>query len=378
MVKNLGNEVFLYPLVLQEQVVIHSSAQKWLAEGDIYRKNAFFVMKKNLWMFIKRPVRLISTFFTALTGNLSNPKFLLRALYLFPLAVAMSVQMEIDGIEHIHAHYATHPALAAWIIHRLTGIPYSITVHAHDIFVHQTMLREKIKSAGFIRAISSYNKDFLIRKLGSDYSEKIFVIHTGIDPNLYKPRNKKKDGDFLILNIGSLQPYKGQAVLIKACAILKNKGYSFRCVIIGQGELKNSLQEMITRLNLGDRVSLAGAKTEEEIRLLLPDFDCYVQPSVITPNGKMEGIPVAIMEAMACEVPVIATNISGVPELVEDQKTGYLVPAEDSEAIVAAIEKIIQDPRAAEKFIFSGKERINKEFNLRKNVKKLVSLFKVG
>jgi colanic acid/amylovoran biosynthesis glycosyltransferase len=376
MVKKLGIEVSLYPLVLQKQVVMHSNAKKWLESKDLYRTGFGSIFRKNISCLIKNPVGYIHTFFLMLVGNLLNPKFLIRGVYLFPSAVAMADVMEKRGINHIHAHYATHPALAAWIIHRLTNIPFSVTVHAHDIFVQQTMLKEKLKSAAFIRAISKYNRDFLIKKLGHDFSKKIVVIHTGIDPALYHRQIKKSGHVFRILNIGSLQLYKGQPYLIKACGILKNKGISFECVIIGQGKLKELLQEQIGKHGLHGQVILAGGKTEEEINLMLPEFDCYVQPSIITSSGKMEGIPVAIMEALACEIPVIATSISGIPELVEENRTGFLIPPEDSIALANTIEMIMKHPGQAKKLAVMGRKKVKEEFNLEKNARELISMFR--
>jgi colanic acid/amylovoran biosynthesis glycosyltransferase len=376
MVKKMGDEVVLFPLVLQKQEVIHPHARRWLEGDDLYRISLAGVVRENVLAFSRKPLRYLRILFQTLTGNLPNIKFFLRSIYIFPSAVAMGARMQALGIGHVHAHYATHPALAAWIIHQFTGIPYSVTVHAHDIFVSQTMLGKKLQSAKFIRAISVFNKKFLIEELGSSLERKIVVIHTGIEPDLYSPRKKKKGAAFRILNIGSLQPYKGQSLLVNACSLLKEKGRQFECVVIGQGELRGSLQELITRSALADCVRLAGGKTEDEVRSLLPGFNCYVQPSIITPSGKMEGIPVAIMEALACAIPVVATAISGIPELVEAGRTGYLVSPGNAAELASAIEKVMIDPVQAGRLAIAGMELVRREFDLSSNVKKLILLFR--
>ena len=375
MVKMLGNEVFLFPLVIQKQKIIHPKAGKWLESSALIRFSFGKIFSVNIFSFIKRPLLYALVFIKAIIGNFPNLKFMLRALYIFPLSIAMGAEMKSIGIEHIHAHYATHPALAAWIIHQFTDIPYSITVHAHDIFVDQTMLKEKMRSAAFIRAISMYNKNFLIKKIGKTFESKIHVIHTGIEPEKYSVRKKNLSKKFWMLNIGGLQPYKGQEFLIRACAILRDDQLLFQCLIVGQGELRQELQSLIDELELKDQVQLVGGKTEDEICELLPNVDCYIQPSIITESGKMEGIPVAIMEAMACGIPVIATAISGVPELVKDGKSGYLVPPANVETLVKAIEKVIKNSKKSIQMAQTGRRLVAREFSLFNNVSKLVQLF---
>ena len=376
MLKTLGNEVFLFPLVIQKQKIVHPNAEKWLESSAFIRFSFGKIFLDNISPFFKKPMQHALVFFKAIKGNFPNIKFMLRALYIFPLSIAMGVKMKSIGIEHIHAHYATHPALAAWIIHQFTKIPYSITVHAHDIFVDQTMMKEKMQSAAFIRAISMYNKKFLIEKFGKAFESKIYVIHTGIEPEKYSVRKINFSKIFQMLNIGSLQPYKGQEFLIRACAILRDDRIPFKCMIIGQGELRQALLSLVNKLKLNDQVQLAGGKTEDEIREMLPNFDCYIQPSIITESGKMEGIPVANMEAMACGIPVIATEISGVPELVRDGKSGYLVPPANVDALVKAIKNVIQNPQKAFRIAQSGRRFVKREFALFQNMSELDHLFR--
>jgi glycosyltransferase involved in cell wall biosynthesis len=309
--------------------------------------------------------------------NAANPKFLLRALVLFPKVVMMARDMEKQGVTHIHAHYATHPALAAWIIHRLTGIPYSVTVHAHDIFVDQEMLATKLGEADFVVAISRFNREYLKTHVGSWIEEKTHVIHCGIEPQAYARRGAPAEdaGRFEILNIGSLQPYKGQEVLVRACAQLRDQLVPLRCRIVGGGELQASLQHLIGELQLDGVVELCGPKTQSEVAHMLGETSCYAQPSVITATGKMEGIPVALMEALACGLPVVATRISGVPELVRDQETGLLVPPEDPSALADALLAVYRDPDAAGRLGQAGRELVLKEFELKTNVAQLSNLF---
>lgn len=192
--ENQGVEVDLFPLVTQKQDVIHAESWPWL--DRLYHQGIFSMdcLKANFYKFLHHPGIYFSTFIQILWFNLPSPKFLLRAIYIFPVAVWMAEKMEALKVDHIHAHYATHPALAAYIISRFTRIPYSFTVHAHDIFVNRTMLRQKIGSAAFVRAISKFNKDFLCRQYGDWTAGKIHVVHCGIRPEMYQTESKKKPG----------------------------------------------------------------------------------------------------------------------------------------------------------------------------------------
>ncbi|MCB0036066.1 MAG: glycosyltransferase, partial [Anaerolineales bacterium] len=207
--------------------------------------------------------------------------------------------------------------------------------------------------------------------------EKIHIVHCGILPEKYQPQERTwQVGDrFEIITTGSLQPYKGQKYLVEACAILRDKGIPFRCRFIGGGEEYEDLAQRIAAHDLEAHVFLLGSKTQDEVAELLATAHCYTQPSIITPSGKMEGIPVALMEAMAGQLPVLATELSGIPELVRPGETGYLVPPADAAALAEALEKIYNAPEEAAQRAAAGRQLVLDEFELRDNVKQLSALF---
>lgn len=376
-IEKLGWEVALFPLIAQKQLVIHKEAEKWIKN---MRKTPWFslgVLTSNIRLAIKSPKKYFSIFGVIFKENIFNLKFFLRALLIFPKAVFMAEEIKKEKIQHIHAHYATHPALAAWIIHQITGASYSVTVHAHDIFVEKTMLRTKLHYAAFIVAISEYNCDYLARTLGEWVRNKTHIVRCGIDPAYYHCRGtqREKEEYFEIISVGSLHPYKGHVFLVKACAILRNSKIPFRCRIVGGGHLQNWLTKLIREHELDGIVELMGPRTQDEVSRLLETANCYVQPSVIMRSGKMEGIPVALMEAMASEIPVVATAISGIPELVKDGETGWLVPPEDERSLANAILKVFSDPADAHQIAQKGRQLVINEFDLYSNARKLSSLF---
>ncbi len=370
-VEKQGILVVLYPLIVQKQSVIHPDAEKWLGRAHRLPWISKEILAANGRYFFKNPGRYASLFFQICWGNLASPKFLTRALALFPKIVGMAARMQAEGVEHIHAHYATHPALAAWLIHHLTGIPYSFTAHAHDIYVDRTMLAPKVRDADFVVAISAFNRQFLARHLGDWTLEKTQVIHCGIQPERYQPAPKKNNARFELLSIGSLQPYKGQAYLVDACGLLLERGFNFRCRIVGGGELMPQLEQRIRARGLAQRVILTGAQTQESVAHMLSEADCYLQPSIITSSGKMEGIPVSIMEALACALPVVASDISGISELVRPGETGWLVPEKNAEALAQAILDVARQPEEAARRAGLGRELVLREFGISENIRLL-------
>jgi glycosyltransferase involved in cell wall biosynthesis len=185
----------------------------------------------------------------------------------------------------------------------------------------------------------------------------------------------KENRKLEILSTGSLQPYKGHIFLVKACIELRDRGIPFHCRIVGGGDLHPMLERIINENEIEDLVELLGARTQDEVSRLLRTANCYVQPSVITPSGKMEGIPVALMEAMASGIPVVATSISGIPELVKHGETGWLVPPETVTELADALTQIYQDPVEAARRAGLGRKWVLEEFELSSNVRKLASLF---
>ena len=376
-VERQGYQVALYPLIVQRQPIIHEEARPWLGRA---RRLPFLsgpVVAANGRALWREPRAYPALWARTVAENASSPNFLARALALLPKAVYAAQAMQAEGVTHIHAHYATHPALVAWLIHRLTGISYSVTVHAHDIFVRTAMLGRKLREARFIAAISEYNREYLARLYGPWVKEKTHLVRCGIVPANYRPRAAGRAGArFELIHVGSLQPYKGQRYLVEACALLRDQGIPFRCRIIGGGEEESNLRRMIGANGLDSMVELLGPMPQEEVARLLPTADCYVQPSIVTPSGKMEGIPVALMEAMACRLPVIATALSGIPELVRPGVTGCLVRPADSVALAEAMATVYREAEEAEAMATAGRELVLREFELESNVKQLADLFR--
>jgi len=306
-------------------------------------------------------------------------KIAVKNLAILPKAVFVADLLLNEGVEHIHAHWGSTTATMAWIISELTGIPWSITLHRWDI-KENNMLEEKINSAEFVRCISENGRDELLNTIGRKYENRVKVIHMGvrIPDNILESKTHKTHRDVLrIVTPANLLEVKGHKFLIEACSILIERGVDgFQCVFYGEGPLKGILADMVRDGNLAEHIKLPGVIPHNELIEMYEnhEIDIVVLPSITTVNGEHEGIPVALMEAMAAGVPVISTITGGIPELL-DSGAGILVPPEDSEALADAIQLLMEDSEMRFKVGAKGREKVEREFAISCVAKKLVSLF---
>lgn len=371
-----GIDVELFPLVRERESVEHREAVQ-LTERAVTAKpfSAPFLAAQGYWLR-RRPIRYLGLWARALIGNVRSPRFFARALVAVPLGAFFAREMVARPVDHIHAHWATHPALAAYVASGLTSIPFSFTAHAHDIYVDRSMLGEKIRRARFVVTISDYNRRFLERLYGATAAAKLEVVHCGTDPDLFRaPSQTLGDHRWTVLCVASLQPQKGQAFLIEACRRLVQEGVDLRCLLVGEGEERAALEAQIERAELGHRVEMLGQQPRHLVVNLISEADVVVQPSVTLDTGKQEGIPVALMEALAMERAVVASRISGIPELVEDEVTGLLVAQRDIVALVGALRRLHAEPELARRLGRNGRLKVLREFNLRDTVRTLAGLF---
>jgi colanic acid/amylovoran biosynthesis glycosyltransferase len=368
----------LFALHHEQPLIRHPHAARYERSAQYLEPISARMIRANARQVARRPGRYGRLLARTIAGNLGSIDFLAKGAAIFPGVVELADRMRRRGVRHIHAHFGTHPALASMLAAELIGVGYSFTVHAHDLFVDTTMLPEKVRRARFVATISEFNRRRLIELAGPSAAEKIAVIRCGVDPHRYafSPRTPH-DGPHRILAVASLQEYKGLEYLIRACALLRDDlpRQVFHCEIAGGGYLHDSLQQMIAGLGLGDRVRLLGPQDENAVRMLMQRADTLVLPSVVARDGQMEGIPVVLMEAMALGLPVVASDLSGIPELVRHQDTGLLVPPADSEAIKSAILACQRAPHGAAARAHAGRMLVEREYDLRENVAQLAAQF---
>ena len=331
------------------------------------------ILAANWRVFRRGPRTYLRAVATIVADNLGSPNFLLGGLAIIPKAVYIGEMMRSRGVQHVHAHFANHPATAAWIIHATSGLPYSFTGHGADLQVDQHMLRRKVRGARAVVTISEYNRAFIAGHTEIDPS-RINVIHCGVDTQQFTPRKIAVEGApsaVHLLCIGTFYEVKGHRYLLEACRVLIDRGRAVTLDLIGEGPDEAELRGLVVALRLTDSVSFLGPRTRDEVIRALQDADALVVPSVPTESGRREGIPVVLMEAMASGIPVIASNISGIPELVEHERSGLLVQPRDPAAIADAVDRIILEPGLAERLSIGGRAHVVAEFDLQTNATRL-------
>ncbi len=375
-----GVAVEVFPLQRESAPVMHPEARAMLAEINFIPFISLAVIIANLKCLVQQPLRYITTLFLVLKNTWGSGNYFFGAVAFFPKAVAIAGQCQREGVSHIHAHFANHPALVAFIVLRLTGIGYSFTAHGSDLHKRQQMLAMKVEHSRFCVMISQYNKQFFYDKTDlseQDVGDKMPVIHCGIDPSLFHRgvEQNRAASEVNLLCVASFREVKGHRYLIAACHQLHQRGMAFHLHLAGDGPKNAEIIAQISEAGLEQQVTLHGALTRPQVIELLNQSDVFVLTSYLTPSGNREGIPVVIMEAMAFALPVVASRLSGIPELVDDQQTGLLANPQDPKDIADQLEHLIKDASIRQKMGLAGRQKVLTEFNLQHNIAELVEWF---
>src|SRR5262249_28613367 len=290
-------------------------------------------------------------------------------------AVYVGLRLQEMGVGHVHAHFAGMAARTAFWINKFFPITFSFTAHANDIFAPRPFeigFDKLIETARIIVTPTDYAAQ-LLRERFPHRAVRIHRIYNGLDLVEFDLADFSSTPP-LIIAVGRLIPKKGFSDLIRACASRAERKKSFQCEIVGEGPLEDELRSQIERLGLHEHVILIGAKAQSELRRRLAAANVFVLPSVIDPDGGLDNLPTVIMEAMAAGLPVVSTNIGGIPEMVIENETGFLVEPGHAEAIDDAIEKVIGDRSLARRLGESGYQRAQTLFSIEKNVRELCTL----
>lgn len=374
--EKLGLPIELFSIVRERETVLHPQAQARLPRVHFASLWTARTLASNLDWLRRTPLRYLAAWWLALWGNRRSLSFLLRSVVIVPLAAHFAREMERLGVTQVHGAWATHPALAAYVVHALTGLPYSFTIHSHELYINRTMLDEKIRRARFYTTISNYNRKMIARLYGDAALAHLRIIHCGIRPNVFRPIARvRADEPFTIVCVASLEQHKGHVHLLEACAQLKQNGVNFRCRLVGDGPDRNALESLADRLDIAAQVEFLGRQPTNRVVEILQHADVVTLQSVMLPNGMSEGIPVSLMEAMSTGVPVVASRLRGIPELVEDRKTGLLIPPADSPALAQALLTICRDQQFALHLARAGREKVLREFDLAHSAAQFYELF---
>ncbi len=267
-----------------------------------------------------------------------------------------------EGITHIHAPWACGPATAAWVASLLTGIPFSFTGRAHDIFTPDGLLAEKIRDAAMVRCESRAVMHRLTGLTGVD-NGKFHLTYNAVPLSAAAPAPVPMQPPYQLLALGRLVGTKGFDYLLHGCEILEETGLDFHLTLAGAGPQTRRLKHLAGKLGLARRISFPGFIAYDRVGELFRRADIFIMPCTVLADGNRDGLPTVILEALLHRLPVIASDVAGIGEVIEPRVTGLLIPQKDPQAIAVAVQEMVRDREAALRMAERGRRRVWQDFS---------------
>ncbi|MCG6894238.1 MAG: glycosyltransferase family 4 protein [Desulfobacteraceae bacterium] len=331
----------------------------------------------NLRRLLRFPRRYRTALQTAVrrfrrTRKPATVKHLLQAGYLVERFLPGS------GIVHFHAHFAHSPASVAMFAGQLSGLPFSFTAHAKDIYTSDVeQLREKALEARFLVTCTEYNRRFL-QSLVSPERTPVHRVYHGIDLGLFDGASHPEDPQppYRILTVARLTRKKGLPTVIRAVKALREAGLPVRYTLIGDGEQREEILAELTRQGFDAKRCWLGTLPHETVLSHYRKAHVFALGCEVAPNGDRDGIPNVLAESMAMGVPVVATHISGIPELLEDGRSGLLVPPRNPGVMARAVARLLLDTHLRSKIVDTARRDVRRSFDNRVHIRRLVSIYR--
>jgi glycosyltransferase involved in cell wall biosynthesis len=375
--KRLGANMLIIPRDISADS-FHKKAEPLYKDTLIIPLIDFKILRESLKYIYNNPI-----FFMKIINNIAfkarNAKIALKNLIILPKALYLTFILKRESISHIHAHWGSTTSTIAFIINKITNIPWSFTVHRWDI-LENNILKKKCETASFVRCIDENGHKRMVEIIKERFLiNKLLIIHMGVDIPEINQEKDSSSGVFTLLCPANFEPVKGHKYLIEACRILSDKDTKFKCLIAGDGPLENELKGLVEEFSLKGSIEFLGRLPHEKLFNLYTTgkVNAVVLPSIVTEDGENEGIPVALMEAMSYGIPVISTNTGGIPELIGDG-FGIILKEKDPKAIANAIEKLMNDESLYNKLVEKGKHKVRMSFNINAIARELLRLFSVN
>lgn len=282
-------------------------------------------------------------------------------------------------LDHLHAHFAHDPALIAYLVHRITGIPFSFTAHARDLYqVSENVLNDRIHHASAVITCCRANLEYLNR-IAPSQQAKFSLVYHGVNLKEFQPALTPVPNAVpnppLILSVGRLVEKKGFQDLLQALLVVKGRGQPFCCHIYGDGPLRQSLQEWIDEHGLTDDVMLKGDRMQQELISVFQSATIFILTPFQTEDGDRDGIPNVLLEAMAVSLPVVTTEVAGIPELVEHNQTGLLYQPHDVEGVAAGIIELLNNAQKRRQLSKAASQKVAQQFDIAQAASRLKALF---
>lgn len=331
---------------------------------------------------VRRPGPFLSTGWCTVRDTISSPKILIKSLAILPKSIHFAAVARRRGITLVHAYWASLPAQGASVMGRFADLPFTTWAHAgSDIYNrnHQTdaALRSRLREAGYVLTCNAANLGHFEKLLDATVLQKVELLTHGVDPERFQPVEGASGPEpGTVFAVGRLSPAKGYQILLEACRLLKERGLSFRCSIAGTGQMAAELETLRVRLELRESVELLGHVDHPKLPDLYRASEIFVMPSIIGPKGSRDGLPNVLLEAMATEVACIGTEVASIPEAIEHEQTGLLVPPADPVALADAIERLLQDADLRKRLGTAAREKVRKSFGREAAMDRLLQIFR--
>jgi glycosyltransferase involved in cell wall biosynthesis len=380
LLEEIGFAVRLFSMRQPRENFVHQSVHRIRARVDYLPETLLrplpTLLRHNAQLAVRDPRRYAGALGTAAgrfrrTRRLATLKHLLQAGYLVQRFLPGS------GVAHLHAHFAHSPTSVALFASRLSGLPFSFTAHAKDIYTADPdQLREKIALSRFVVTCTEYNRGYLAERCPA-CRHRIHRIYHGIDTSLFSAGRPARTPTppYHVLTVARLTPKKGLPTVLRALALLTARGVKVTHTLIGDGEDRERVRSLITALGLSRVTRWIGTQAHERVLDHYRQADLFVLGCEVAPNGDRDGIPNVFLESLAMGVPVVGTRVSSIPELVEDGRTGLLVPPGDPAAMAGAMQRLLTDTGFRDRIIAAGRRRVLEEFDNRRLIGQLAALF---
>jgi glycosyltransferase involved in cell wall biosynthesis len=307
--------------------------------------------------------------------NRSPLLYLLKSLWLIPRAVYLGERLREHGAARVHAHWASYSATMALVAHWMFDVPFSFSAHAYDIYLVPRLLGVKVREADFAVTCAKVNAAFLAEVGGGAAAGRVVVNYHGVSLERFRPLTQRGEEAIpCLVTCGRLEPYKGHHVLLRACALLRRP---VRCIVIGEGPQRRRLEQLAAQLGIAERVEFTGPLPQARLVEIYARADVFVLASVVLErSGKRDVIPNVLAEAMAMQLAVVATDVSGIAELVSDGVGGRLVRPNDPAALAAVLDELLGDADERRRLAAGGFEKVCREFDRERNIEALADLFR--
>ena len=382
LLEKLGFNLHLFSMRQPRESFTHANVKKIRARVDYLPETLIKPLPRllyhNLILAAKRPGIYAAALKTATrrflrTHKSATLKHLLQAGYLAHRFLPAS------GVTHLHAHFAHSPTSVAMFTSQLTGLPFSFTAHAKDIYTSDPrQLREKIELSRFVVTCTEYNRRHLL-EISDGHKTSIQRIYHGIDVDLFSgncAEQQPPGQPYRILTIARLTAKKGLPTVLRALKLLTDKGLSINHVLIGDGDDRDMILALVNALGLTSVSRSLGTRPHHEVLEHYRNADLFVLGCEVASNGDRDGIPNVLLESMAMGVPVVATDISAIPELVENGITGLLVPPHQPDRLAEAMQRMLIDQELRNRVIPAARQTVAKGFDNRRLIQDLAEVYR--